>query len=80
MVQAPDFDRNMLLLATQLSHDSSMKSLLLSVLDALLETLHLQESNFVPESMILIRCAIRLIIQLMGDPAANQYVCSQDSI
>ncbi|KAG9223489.1 hypothetical protein CCMSSC00406_0006981 [Pleurotus cornucopiae] len=39
MVKAPDFDRRMLLLATQLSHDVDMKTLLLSVLQSLLRTL-----------------------------------------
>lgn len=39
MVKAPNFDRKMLLLATQLAHERAMKPLLLSVLGALLETL-----------------------------------------
>src|SRR5882762_337689 len=74
MVRAPDFDRKMLLLATQLAHESDMKGLLLSVLDALLQTLNLPEGNMITEAMILIRCAIRLILKLMTEPAANQCV------
>lgn len=73
IVQAPDFDRKMLLLATRLSHESNMKGLLLSVLDALLHTLNSQEGNNFPEAMILIRCSIRLIIKLLAEPAANRY-------
>jgi len=40
MTKAADFDRKMLMLATQLAHDNNMKQLLLAVLNALLETLH----------------------------------------
>lgn len=74
MVQAPDFDRKMLLLATQLARESDMKGLLLAVLDALLQTLNFQEGNNITEAMILIRCSIRLILKLLTEPAANQYV------
>jgi hypothetical protein len=74
MVRAPDFDRKMLLLATQLAHDSDMKGLLLSVLDALLQTLNIRDGDMVIEAMTLIRCAIRLILKLQAAPAANQYV------
>lgn len=74
MVQAPDFDRKMLLLATQLAHESDMKGLLLSVLDALLQTLSHREGNNITEAMIIIRCSIRLILNLLAEPAANQYV------
>lgn len=74
MARAPDFDRKMLILATQLAHESDMKGLLLSVLDALLQTLNIPEGNMVIEAMVLIRCAIRLILKLMMEPAANQCV------
>lgn len=74
MVQAPDFDRKMLLLATQLAHESDMKGLLLAVLDALLQTLNFREGNNITEAMILIRCSIRLILKLLTEPVANQYV------
>ncbi|KIM81848.1 hypothetical protein PILCRDRAFT_8503 [Piloderma croceum F 1598] len=72
MARAPDFDRKMLILATQLAHESDMKGLLLSVLDALLQTSNIPEGNMVTEAMVLIRCAIRLILKLMTEPAANQ--------
>lgn len=73
MVDAPDFDRNMLLLATQLSHQSEMKSVLLSVLEALLKTLKLSNSGETAvEAMALIRCIIRLALGLLGEPTANR--------
>lgn len=71
MMQAPDFDRKMLALVTQLSHESDMKGLLLSVLDSLLQTLQTKESDGILEGMVLIRCAIKLIIRLLTDPAAQ---------
>jgi len=74
MARAPDFDRKMLILATQLAHESDMKGLLLSILDALLQTLNIPEGDMVIEAMVLIRCAIRLILKLMTEPAANQCV------
>jgi hypothetical protein len=74
MARAPDFDRKMLLLATQLAHDSDMKGLLLSALDALLQTLNFPEADMATEAMVLIRCAIRLIFKLMTEPGANLYV------
>jgi hypothetical protein len=74
MVRAPDFDRKMLLLATQMAQKSNMKGLLLSVLDALLQTLNNPERDMITEAMTLIRCAIRLITSLMTEPGANQYV------
>lgn len=73
MGQAPDFDRNMLLLATQLAHESNMKALLLSVLDNLLQTVNIREGDTVMEAMVLIRCSIRLILKLLAEPAANRY-------
>ncbi|KAG6819251.1 hypothetical protein H0H93_013770, partial [Arthromyces matolae] len=73
MVDASDFDRSMLLLATQLSHQSEMKSVLLSVLQALLKTLKLSNSGeTVVEAMTLIRCIIRLALSLLSEPTANR--------
>ncbi|KZP32796.1 SPO22-domain-containing protein [Athelia psychrophila] len=72
MRQAANFDRNMLLLATQLAHESSMKALLLSVLDSLLQTVDVRESDTITEAMVLIRCSIRLILKLLVEPAANE--------
>ncbi|KAI9566962.1 meiosis protein SPO22/ZIP4 like-domain-containing protein [Boletus coccyginus] len=72
MVEAPDFDRRMLLLACRLSHDSDMKGLLLSVLRHLLDTLNFRENvDTVTESMTLIRCIIRLTLKLLAEPGAN---------
>ncbi|KAH7906954.1 meiosis protein SPO22/ZIP4 like-domain-containing protein [Hygrophoropsis aurantiaca] len=72
MVEAPDFDRKMLLLACRLSHEFELKALLLSVLKALLDTLTFRENmDTVTEAMTLIRCIIRLILKLLGEPAAN---------
>lgn len=76
MVKAADFDRKMLLLATQISHESDMKPVLLSVLEALLKTLTFENSSgeTVVEAMALIRCIIRLVLKLLVEPAANKYV------
>lgn len=71
MMQAPDFDRKMLTLVTQLSHESDMKGLLLSVLDSLLQTLQTKECDAIVEAMVLIRCSIRLIVKLLADSAAQ---------
>jgi hypothetical protein len=75
MARAPDFDRNLLLLATQLSHESHMKTLLLSTLEALLQTLKTQEnSDTIGETITLTRCIIRLVQTLLAEPASNQCV------
>ncbi|KAG2053918.1 SPO22-domain-containing protein [Suillus hirtellus] len=72
MVHAVDFDRKMILLACRLAHDLDMKNLLLNVLKALLETLNLRENvGNSTEAMILVRCIIRLIVKLLGEPAAD---------
>lgn len=73
MVKAPDFDRRMLLLATQLSHDMDMKTLLLSVLQSLLRTLKFADGGETAvEAMTLLRCIIRLILKLLVQPGANR--------
>ncbi|KAJ8487575.1 hypothetical protein ONZ45_g14285 [Pleurotus djamor] len=74
MVKAPDFDRRMLLLATQLSHDLDMKPLLLKVLQALLRTLKFGDGGgeTAVEAMTLLRCIIRLILKLLTEPGANR--------
>jgi hypothetical protein len=73
MVQAPDFDREMLLLATQISHESDMKTLLLAVLEALLDTLKTRDStDTIGEGITLIRCIIRLVTKLLAEPGANR--------
>ncbi|EEB90105.1 hypothetical protein MPER_11734, partial [Moniliophthora perniciosa FA553] len=73
MVEAPDFDRKMLLLATQLSHKSEMKSVLLIALEALLKTLKTSQSGeTILEAMTLLRCVIRLSLKLLVEPTANK--------
>jgi len=75
MLRSPDFDRRMLLLATQISHQSEMKAVLLSVLEALLKTLKAGDSGeVVVEAMTLIRCIIRLALGLLVEPVTNKTV------
>ncbi|KAI0344026.1 hypothetical protein BDW22DRAFT_1412644 [Trametopsis cervina] len=72
MVKAPDFDTKMLLLATQLANESNMKALLLSVLETLLTETRKQPGHGIHyESLALIRCIIRLVVKLMGEPTAD---------
>lgn len=72
MAQAPDFDGQMLLLATQISHESDMKGLLLAVLETLLEALKSRDStDIIGEAITLTRCIIRLITKLLAEPVAN---------
>ena len=74
MVEAPDFDRKMLLLATQLANESDMKALLLAVLEALLNTIQGRDGQKLHvEALILIRCIIRLIVKLMAEPGTTRY-------
>lgn len=74
MVKTHDFDRKMLLLATQLANETDMKTLLLSVLEALLESVETQDSGEIhTEAITLIRCIIRLVLKLMDEPSANRY-------
>jgi hypothetical protein len=48
MVKASDFDRRMLLLAVQVAHESKQKSLLLSILRALFDTVSNPTGDIVP--------------------------------
>jgi hypothetical protein len=74
MVKAPDFDRKILLLATQISHQSEMKGVLLAVLENLLKTLKIGSNAEVAEAITLNRCIIKLILSLLVEPAANRCV------
>ncbi|KAF8798208.1 hypothetical protein BYT27DRAFT_7236741 [Phlegmacium glaucopus] len=75
MLKAPDFDRQMLLLATQISHQSEMKGVLLVVLESLLKTLKIGSGGeIIIEAMRLIRCIIKLVLSLLVEPAANKTV------
>ncbi|KAF8584952.1 SPO22-domain-containing protein [Ramaria rubella] len=72
MVRAKDFDRKMLLLATQLAHDAGFKMLLLTVLDSLLNFLQTQGGfDDGVEALTLVRCIIRLVLALLKQPAAD---------
>ena len=74
MVKTHDFDRKMLLLATQLANETDMKRLLLSVLEALLESVKAQDGGEIhTEAITLIRCILRLVLKLMDEPSANRY-------
>ncbi|TFY60985.1 hypothetical protein EVJ58_g4800 [Rhodofomes roseus] len=69
MVTASGFDRKTLMLATQLANESDMKNLLLSVLEALLETMGTSGNpSSDTEALTLARCIIRLILKLMENP------------
>lgn len=75
MQKAPDFDRKMLLLATQISHKLEMKPILLSALEALLNTLKTgTNSEVIVEAMTLIRCVIKTALKLLQEPVANVFV------
>ncbi|KAH9947352.1 meiosis protein SPO22/ZIP4 like-domain-containing protein [Amylocystis lapponica] len=75
MVAAPDFNRKMLMLATRLANESDMKTLLLSVLEALLVSLRARDGPEIDaEAITLIRCIIRLVLKLMAEPASNRMV------
>ncbi|OCB89780.1 hypothetical protein A7U60_g3040 [Sanghuangporus baumii] len=72
MASAPDFDRKMLLLATQLSHESDLKIAILASLEALLKTLHTHgpmESDI--EAICLARCIVRLVIRLIKEAVVS---------
>ena len=68
MAKTSDFDRRTLLLATQISHEADMKTVLLASLEALLRTLrsHGPVDSDV-EGICLARCIIRLVIRLMKE-------------
>jgi len=68
IVGSPDFDRRMLLLATSMAHESDMKNLLLTVLEALLRTLK-RESGLEAdvEAITLVRCIVRLVHSLLDN-------------
>ncbi|KAF9552702.1 hypothetical protein CPC08DRAFT_261815 [Agrocybe pediades] len=73
MMKAPDFDRKMLLLATQISHQSEMKNVLLVVLESLLRTLKIgTNGEMLIEAMSLMRCIVKLTLTLLVEPTANK--------
>ncbi|KAK0232662.1 hypothetical protein IW262DRAFT_1260291, partial [Armillaria fumosa] len=75
MMKSPDFSRKMLLLATQISHESANRRILLAALEALLKTLKLAKGGeTVLEAMALLRCIIKLVLRLLTEPAADKPV------
>ncbi|KAG8721685.1 hypothetical protein FRC08_011094 [Ceratobasidium sp. 394] len=82
MASAPDFDRKMLLLATQLAHETKQKTLLLAVLEAMLRTLRQGQQGLEleveAEGITIVRCSVRIILDLLKEPLAetNQLVKS----
>ena len=71
MVHASNFNKKMLLLATRLANDSGMKTLLLSVLEALLEASIREGVDADAEAITLVRCIIRLVLRMMSEPGAD---------
>ena len=72
MVKAPDFDRKMLYLAMQLSHECDMKTLI-SALQAFLKTVAIgDKADTLIDGMKLIRCIIRLVLKPLNDKAADR--------
>lgn len=62
MIGAPDFDRKMLLMLTQLAHENHLKHVLLNVLAALLRTLSSESgTSNVVEGITLVRY-VRLLL------------------
>ena len=71
MVKASDFDRKMLLLATQLAHETKQKTLLLAILEAMLRTLQREpQLKADSEGITLVRCSVRIILDLLKEPLA----------
>ncbi|KAI0638918.1 meiosis protein SPO22/ZIP4 like-domain-containing protein [Trametes polyzona] len=71
MVHASNFNKKMLLLATRLANESGMKSLLLSVLEALLDASVRDGVEAEAEAITLVRCIIRLVLRMMSEPGAD---------
>ncbi|EIW65111.1 uncharacterized protein TRAVEDRAFT_55804 [Trametes versicolor FP-101664 SS1] len=71
MVHASNFNKKMLLLATRLANESGMKTLLLSVLEALLDASVREGVEAEAEAITLVRCIIRLVLRMMSEPGAD---------
>jgi hypothetical protein len=76
MTSAPNFDHKMLLLATQVTHQSGRTTILLAVLEELLNlvkaSLDGNETVSVMESLTLVRCVIRLCAKLLDEKGSNK--------
>jgi len=71
MAKSQGFNRDMLLLATQLANEADMKTLLLKILEELLNSFNLYDSDNNMEALTLIRCIIRLVVKLMAEPGSK---------
>jgi len=72
MVHADGFDRKMLLMGTQLAHESGLKALLLFVLQELFQSVQKHEGiDADAEAITIIRCMIRLDLRLMAENATD---------
>ncbi|KAI0307448.1 hypothetical protein B0F90DRAFT_1812932 [Multifurca ochricompacta] len=70
MVHGTCFDHRMLLMATRVAHESDLKNVLLSVLQALLDSIRdRQAAEMNVEPITLVRCMIRLVLRLIADPS-----------
>jgi hypothetical protein len=75
MLSTSDFDRKMLLLAIQLAHETKQKTLLLAVLEAMYKTMQREPHVDVEtEGITLVRCSIRIILDLLKEPLAATWV------
>lgn len=75
VVNAPDFDRRMLILATQITHRSDNRRVLMVVLECLLKSLKVGSgSDAAPETMTLVRCIIKLILGSLVQPVTKRWV------
>jgi len=70
MVHGSGFDERMLLMATRLAHETDLKTVLLVVLQELLDYAKAGKATEMNvEPVTLIRCVIRLVLRLITDPA-----------
>ena len=76
MVIADDFDRKMLLLATNLAHELDLKNVLLASLEALLRSTETHgPTDSDTEAILLLRCIIRLVMRLVKEAVTDQERC-----
>jgi hypothetical protein len=70
MVHGSGFDQRMLLIATRMAHETDLKTVLLSVLQELLDYVRAGKTTEMNvEPITLVRCMIRLDLRLIADPA-----------
>ncbi|PVG03379.1 hypothetical protein CPB86DRAFT_810987 [Serendipita vermifera] len=73
MVKALDFDQKMLLLATNLAREVQNRQLLHTILETLLtNTYHDGVKESASQGMTIVRCLVRLVLQMIEEPTANQ--------